>query len=474
MDELESSTWKIRLVARRKLVLLLAFVIGLGLIAAVFLFNGKILAKTPLIAAISETWRDVFDLPQVKKPAAEISLEDLRKREVNLAEQTTDTGKTSPASGVSSPKVAVSSGASQLSNQDKTIMGNATKPESAEIVPKTEVPIEQVASDAHECDFNAGGEPRHTVLLNEIAWMGAKDRTTAEWMELRNNSGKDISLSGWRILSQDGKFSVRLSGENLFATAGFYLLERSSDDAVSGVVADEIYAGTLSNKGMWLKLLDANCLFIDEINASAGWGSFGGNNSTKQTLERNIYDFGWHISAAVGGTPKAQNSEFVAVPIPPPTQNSLPPPEASSGSVTAAQVLISEILYDAVGSDTGKEFVELYNPTQSDIDVSGWLLKKDGTSLASIGSKTEDQTIIKTGGFFLIGLNGYNGIPAADVVRSSSLPNTSATVTLYNAGGDIIDSLSYNNSVAEGEGYARQPDDSYIASPPSPRNSADN
>jgi len=39
-----------------------------------------------------------------------------------------------------------------------------------------------------------------------------------------------------------------------------------------------------------------------------------------------------------------------------------------------AHVVMSEVFYDESGDDNN-EFCELYNPTDSDIDISGWKLK---------------------------------------------------------------------------------------------------
>ncbi len=40
----------------------------------------------------------------------------------------------------------------------------------------------------------------------------------------------------------------------------------------------------------------------------------------------------------------------------------------------ADHILVSEVLYDPEGTDAGKEWVELYNPTSRAIDLSGWTL----------------------------------------------------------------------------------------------------
>ncbi|GEM_PF-6916286 len=137
-------------------------------------------------------------------------------------------------------------------------------------------------------------------------------------------------------------------------------------------------------------------------------------------------------------------------------------------------ILISEIFYDGLGSDTGKEFIELYNPSSLDINLTDSSLKNGTKSLAKIGSSSSDKVLIKAGKFFLIGLNGYNVSPSADVMRSSSLPNTSATISFYDKKGILIESVSYNNSVTEGQSYERDSlttSSFHAQSSPTPKNS---
>ncbi|MEK7076667.1 MAG: lamin tail domain-containing protein [Patescibacteria group bacterium] len=139
-----------------------------------------------------------------------------------------------------------------------------------------------------------------------------------------------------------------------------------------------------------------------------------------------------------------------------------------------SRVLVSEIFYDAAGSDTGKEFIELYNDGNGDVDLKDWALQSNGNSLGKIGSKPEDKTIIRAHAYFLVGLNNYSGAPPADIVRSASLPNTSAAITLLDASGATADSVSYSSSVREGESYERESwsGSAFHANPtPSPQNS---
>ena len=73
--------------------------------------------------------------------------------------------------------------------------------------------------------------PQRRVSINEIAWGGTKANPYDEWIELRNNTEKDILLDGWKLLSESGKICILLSG--IIPAKGFFLLERSSPSGAS-------------------------------------------------------------------------------------------------------------------------------------------------------------------------------------------------------------------------------------------------
>ncbi len=322
------------------------------------------------------------------------------------------------------------------------------------------------------CQAKRGGVPAAKVLFNEIAWMGTEHSPQDEWIELRNWENREVDLFGWRVQSADNKFALVIAPHRQVPARGYFLLERSDDRTVPQVAAGEIYEGALRDAGMHLLLLDSACVVVDEIDASGGWEQYGGDRATRRTMERDADLAGWHTSANVGGTPGKRNSHPAAA-RPSPTEahyeqreSTAAPPVIASGTTAlsmpstrqdgvARNVVISEVFANAEGSDKGKEFVELYNPTANAIDLTGWKLQKNGKAIATIGSKKEDHTSIPPGGFFLIGCNRYNGAVAADVVRSASLPNTSATLTLYDSEGNEQDHMSYS-SAAEGKSWERK------------------
>ncbi len=142
-------------------------------------------------------------------------------------------------------------------------------------------------------------------------------------------------------------------------------------------------------------------------------------------------------------------------------------------------IIINEILFNPAGGDAGQEFIELYNPNDIMVDLTGWSLRilatgGSGTSLAKIGGGKADLTSIKNHGFFLIGFNGYSASPNADVKRSAPLPNDGAVIYLVNPEGANVGTVAYTKSTPEGNSLERESPESllFLDEPhPSPQNS---
>jgi uncharacterized repeat protein (TIGR01451 family) len=159
------------------------------------------------------------------------------------------------------------------------------------------------------------------VVINEVAWMGTTADSSDEWIELYNNTDQDIDLTGWSITAADGTPNISLSG--VISAHEYFLLERTNDDPVSDIPADQTYTGGMGNSGEVLTLTNGIGV-IDTANGDdGGWPE--GNNSTKHTMERidptaldtddnwctndGITRNGLDASSnPITGTPKAENS----------------------------------------------------------------------------------------------------------------------------------------------------------------------
>jgi len=207
------------------------------------------------------------------------------------------------------------------------------------------------------------------VAINEIAWMGTETSYHDEWIELYNNTDQEINLNGWSLNSLDGTPQITLKGN--ITPHGYFLLERTDDDSVPYISADQIYTGALDNDQESLELRDSENNLIDAVNCSEKW--FAGDNNTKQTMERiNPTESGslstnWQTSQESGGTPRSLNSagetssseessllEETTAPEEKPTPSSpFPnlPPSAEAGPNEITALTGQEIPFDASQSN---------------------------------------------------------------------------------------------------------------------------
>jgi hypothetical protein len=302
------------------------------------------------------------------------------------------------------------------------------------------------SNQASLCDQVNILSPTNEILINEVSWAGNAASSSAEWIELKNTTAEAVSLSGWQFLDKGTDIKVIFGATDSIAAGGFYLLERGSENFISGIMADKFYSGAINNSDETLKLFNKQCGLIDEvINVGANWTAIGGSAGPEyRTAERLAIDH-WQTYSGSGinginGTPKAENS--IA---------------AEGGdnddiiSPLANYVVISEIMAGKDGSSED-EFIELYNPTDQSVILDGWELRKRVVSSGNEVNLLDSSAFtgaIAPKGFFLIGHANYGGAKQPDLRYSVSadLAYSDNAVVLYNADhetGSIVDEVIYN------------------------------
>lgn len=206
------------------------------------------------------------------------------------------------------------------------------------------------------------------VVISEVAWMGTEADANDEWIELYNNTDHAISLVWWRLEAADGIPSIVLSGT--IPARGFFLLERTDDNTVSDIPADQIYTGALSNSGEALFLKDPSGNIIDTANGAGGpWPA--GIDFPRATMERldllapdsdtnwatnnGIYRNGLDADGnPINGTPKAHKPPYVTITSP---THVAPvyiyPGESFTVSFTSDEVGTSEIQVNGISCGGG-------------------------------------------------------------------------------------------------------------------------
>lgn len=159
---------------------------------------------------------------------------------------------------------------------------------------------------------------------------------------------------------------------------------------------------------------------------------------------------------------------------------------AATPFVSHAQVVVNEIMYNPAGSDSAREWVELYNPGASDVTMVGGTVKgswriSDGsnhTLTDPAGGTGRGSLTIPAGGYLVVAsdpaefISGeYQGGAYSAVKSSISLNNTGSTVSIIDGTGSAIDSAVYTSAQGgsdDGSSLQRQADGSWIAALPTP------
>ncbi len=121
------------------------------------------------------------------------------------------------------------------------------------------------------------------VQISEVAWMGSDESANDEWIELFNDGDSAVSLEGWTLSAEDGSPQMVLQGS--IPSSGYYMLERTDDGSEPSVVANLFFTGSLSNSGEILVLKNGSGTVVDTLSGKDAW-AIGGNNETKETLQR--------------------------------------------------------------------------------------------------------------------------------------------------------------------------------------------
>jgi len=122
-------------------------------------------------------------------------------------------------------------------------------------------------------------------------------------------------------------------------------------------------------------------------------------------------------------------------------------------SQTANHVVISEILVDGVfesSSSNNDEFVEIYNPTLSPVDVSSWTIDYRSASSTSFNNKYTfpSGTIIQAHKYYLFGGGGVTNRDNSSDVVTLGLGNSGGGVFVRDASGNIIDLVGWGSAIS--------------------------
>lgn len=267
------------------------------------------------------------------------------------------------------------------------------------------------------------------IRINEIAWMGTNASQYGEWIELYNNSSDTMSLQGWTINKRkDNNDLIITSLTKEINSHSYYLIERTTPSMLDPVpnVEDETgkWNNSLSNSGELLILKDKDGIIIDSVDGLDDWkinGSpetIGDNETPKRTAQ--LIGSSWKT---LPPTPKTENKN----------QEEIKSDKPLLKPIYKSTVRFNEILANPSGNENTDEFIELFNTSDTIVDLSSWSLKD-----ASVSGKYAfpTNTSVQPKGFFVIYRKTFG----------FALNNSNETLSLLDPNGVVQDTLSYKTA----------------------------
>lgn len=259
-----------------------------------------------------------------------------------------------------------------------------------------------------------------SIVINEL--LSDPGVENEEFVELYNTSNVKIDLLGAKL--QDGGGSVTIL-DGFIGPKGFFIVEKPK--------------GNLNNSGDEVFLIDPNGVIVDSVS----YGSWDDGNIVDNAA---VVTDPMSLSRLVDGVDSDNDAIDFAVTlnITPGEKNNIQSPVRAKDDEEVetqnVKLVLNEVLPNPVGDDSKNEFIEIYNPSTSTVSLLGWKI---------VGTNKQYTIREKVLGplSYAVFLRSVTGI---------SLRNTGGdTVQLYNFSGDLVDTLSYEESAGEGQSFGR-------------------
>lgn len=142
-----------------------------------------------------------------------------------------------------------------------------------------------------------------------------------------------------------------------------------------------------------------------------------------------------------------------------------------------AEVIISEIMYDAPGSDSKAEWVEIQNTGSESVDLTKWKINDGSNHVLNAPPKNGSMgTLILESGAYLVLANdagtfidAHPNMSVSVIDTTLSLSNDGGKISLINASSTVEDKVTYSGSKAAGTGASLQKvNDKFVEGLPTP------
>ncbi len=368
----------------------------------------------------------------------------------------------------------------------------------------TELPVQaEVSQDEQVEPYNEEVEPQSDstcLIINEIMIGSEVNPEKDSWLEFYNPSDQEITMEGWQAkgITAGGRWVNIVSDSTLSIQPDEYFIlsyysnsrysalavkpqaQKSSlllfgpeinieiknpngdicDTAIFNHETSDEFRSYERNDDEWLKserqinLKDG----LAKTYATPGIGvepdTESGDNQPHN--EDDTEEDSTDTEDTQNPTPPEENENDDTQPSPPESEDNNPRPteqptnELPSSDTPTYQslFLINEFMPNPEGTDTENEWIELFNPTNSPINIKGWYL--DDADGASNPKKFVERTVIAPNTYLVI----------KEPYLKLSLKNSNDEVRLLNPNKEISEVISYSDA-KENISYSKKSDGTF-------------
>ena len=289
------------------------------------------------------------------------------------------------------------------------------------------------------------------VILSEVMTSNKtalSDESNAypDWVELSNNGRKTVDISGWTLTDKLSRATAFTFPTDTKIAPGEYLIVYASG-RLQNEAGENFHAPfKLSSAGDSLILCDESGTVVESINIPAL-----GSDQSFARKDGNT----WAVTSEY--TPRMENTSLAYAML-----TTLEPVENSP--LVISELMPSNGSYAVAADGNYYDWIELYNGSSEAIDLTGYGLSDN----ADKPSRWRFPSVtIEPGGYLLVYASGLDKNADGEYHTNFRLRAEGESVLLYNAKGQLLDHVSYENLKTD-QSYARVGDSFEVSASPTP------
>ncbi|RMH69232.1 MAG: PKD domain-containing protein [Gemmatimonadetes bacterium] len=267
------------------------------------------------------------------------------------------------------------------------------------------------------------------------------------------SSDSDGSIVSYLWDFGDGTTSSAANPSHTYQTAGTYAIHLTVTDDDSATGMDQTTA-TIENPNA-APTANANGTYSGLTGQAISFSSAGSSDSDGSIVSY-LWDFGDGTTSTVANPSHTyQTAGTYAIHLTVTDDDGATGMDQTTATISdpvVASVVFSEIFYDTPGTESIEEWIELYNPTGSTVDLSGWTIT-DNNGAGSTYT-IPPGTHLDSASFLTIAADpaGFTALYGADADLYGSIPalNNSGEALILQNGSAMVDAVAWEGGAGAG------------------------